>query len=213
MATAQRLTALGWDPVVAPFLLIERRNPALPKPVQAVLITSGNALAGLAPSGLPLLAVGDSTAARARAAGFTDVRSAGRDAAALVDLAVTTLDPARGTVLLASGLGQGKQVADGLRARGFRVSRRVVYAALPPRAFPAEAAAAMQSGTLHAALFLSAETAHHFVRLLPSGLRPVLRSIFALAIGKSTADTLHAVAWRQVRLARSPTLDDVLALL
>jgi len=211
--TADRVAALGFAPVLAPCLVIRRRAVTLPSDVQAVLVTSGNALAGLTPWPVPLLAVGDVTARRARAMGFAQVKSAGRDGAALVELAASLMDPGGLPLLLLSGSGQGGAVAAGLRAAGFRVIRRVVYAAVAPAALPADALSALRQDRLHAALFLSAETAQNFIRLLPPALAANLGNILALAIGKPAADALHALPWRQVRLARSPTLDDVLALL
>jgi uroporphyrinogen-III synthase len=212
-ATADRLRALGFDPVVAPFVAIRPRSAMAPLPAQAVLVTSGNALAGLAVSAMPLLAVGDVTATRARQAGFTDVRSAGRDAAALAALAQACLAPQAGPLLVVCGQGQGHALCADLRARGFRVWRRVTYAATPVRQFPATAELALRGGGVHAALFLSGETAVAFVRLLTPDLAPTLANVLALAIGKRAADALHDLPWRQVRLARTPTLDDVLALL
>jgi len=209
--TASLVTECGYDPVVAPFLVIERCQPKLTRAVQAVLVTSGNAIPALSAWDVPVFTVGDATAHAARKAGFTDVRSAGRDAPALVALVTGALDPAAGSLLLLSGARQGLEVAASLRARGFRVQRRVAYAAIAPKNFPAAAEAALRAGTLHAAVFLSAETAQHFVKLLPPDLRPLLRNILALAIGKKAADALNPLPWRQVRLARSPTLDDVLA--
>jgi uroporphyrinogen-III synthase len=203
----------GFAPIIAPLLRVRPHHPPLPHAVQAILVTSGNALHAITPWPVPLLAVGDATAARARDAGFTTVHSAGRDGAALVALAATTLRPDAGPVLLLSGAGQGGAVAAGLRQAGFRVIRRVTYTAAPVRRFPPEAASALAAGTLHAAIFLSGETAATFVRLLPPALQPHLRGVVAVAIGKPAADALKPLPWRQVRLARTPTLDDVLALL
>src|SRR5271155_5016281 len=67
--TASLVQARGFLPVVAPFLTVRHFTPAIPRLVQAVLVTSGNALAGFPVLAVPLLAVGGSTAARARAAG------------------------------------------------------------------------------------------------------------------------------------------------
>ncbi len=215
-ATAARVEALGFRPVVAPVIEIRHFAPTLPAKVQAILVTSGNALAGLA---IPhttlahtkLLAVGDVTAARATACGFTDVESAGRDAVALAALATARLSPPDGPLLLVCGRGQGGPICADLRASGFRVVRRVTYAAEPVRAFPEAAAESLRAGTLHAAVFLSAETAKVFARLIPRALVPRLAPVLALAIGKNAAEALKPLPWRQVRLARSPTLDDVLA--
>jgi uroporphyrinogen-III synthase len=194
-------------------LRIVRRSPHLPSAVQAILVTSGNALAALPVGSVPLLAVGEATAARARGMGFSNVFSAGRDALALADLAARLVDPKVGPLLLASGAGQGAKLAADLRERGFRVIRRVCYAALPMSRFPLEAAECLASGELHAVLFLSAETAAVFVRLLPPEFQHALASVAALAIGKPAADLLEQLPWLRVCRAENPTLDDVLALI
>jgi len=208
-----QIEALGYQPVIAPMLRIVQHSPRLPSDVQAVLVTSANALPALRPGALPLLAVGDSTATRARAMGFLDVHSAGRDALALAELAQRRMDPSAGALLLASGAGQGAKLAADLRSRGFRVIRRVCYAAEPMRRFPAEAASCLESGELHAVLFLSAETAAVFVRLLPPEFHNALASVAALTIGKPAADLLEPLPWLRVCRAENPTLDDVLALI
>jgi uroporphyrinogen-III synthase len=211
--TAARVTALGFVPLVAPFLTIRLAKPALPAGTQATLVTSGNALAALTPGDAPLLAVGDATAARATDLGFSRVHSAGRDAAALAELAVRLLNPAHGPLLLASGAGQGGALAADLRARGFRVQRRVCYESVTVRRFPRHAASALRQNTVHAALFMSAETARSFARLLPAALHPALGGVLALTIGNAAADALNELPWRGIRRAATPTLDDVLALL
>ena len=210
-ATCAAIEARGYLPVAAPFLVIEHFPLTIPRPLQAILVTSGNALPSLRAVNLPLLAVGDATAERARAHGFADVRSAAGDAAALADLAAALAEPAGAPLLLASGQGQGQALAADLRRRGFRVIRRVCYAARPVGQFPHAAAQALLSGRLHAALFLSAETAAAFVRLLPPCLSARLGTVAALAIGRTTAETLETLPWSRVCRAASPTLDDVLA--
>lgn len=192
---------------------ITPKTPLLPGRVAAVLVTSGNALPALSPGIAPLFAVGDATAARARARGFATVFSAGRDAAALAELVARHVAPAAGPLLLASGAGQGAALAAALRGAGFRVVRRVCYAALPVRAFPEAAAAELRGGEVTGAMFFSAETARAFVRLFPPALCPPLGAVTAAAIGKPAADALKALPWRAVKVAANPTLDGVLALL
>jgi len=212
-STAERIKTLGYRPVIAPMMRIERYTPPMPARVQAILVTSGNALPALTPGPTPLLAVGDSTAARARTHGFSNVHSAGRDARALADLAARVADPLAGPLLLASGARQGEKLAADLRARGFRVVRRVCYAALQVQSFPPEAAASLSSGELHAVLFLSSETASAFVRLLPPEFYHALATVVALAIGNEAAEVLEKLPWLHVCRAENPTLDDVLALI
>ncbi len=213
--TAARLRQLGLASVVAPFLTVRTLPADHPaEPVQGVLVTSGNALAGLPASlhATPLLAVGDHTAERARSAGFNTVHSAGGDAAALAALAPTLFDPAQGPLLLASGQGQGGGLATTLRQAGFRVHHHAVYAAVGVAAFPEPAAAALRSG-VRAVLFFSAETARVFTRLLPGALAATLTRTEALTIGADAAAALRGLPFRAVRVSVRPTSDGVLALL
>lgn len=214
MATAVRVGALGFLPIVAPILEIRPRSLSCPPDVNAVLVTSSNALQALprALHALPLLTVGAATARRAYEAGFRRVQSADGDAIALAALAARTLPPGA-SVLLAVGTGQGVALAAMLREGGFRVHRRAVYAARPVRAFPCTARCALQAGALHAALFLSAETSRAFAGLLPAPLSASLAVVDALAIGEPAAAALRLLPWRRVRVSAAPTLDGILALL
>lgn len=207
------LQGKGLIPVIAPFLHVRTLSPALPRHVQALLVTSARALETVTPWATPVLAVGDATAARARQAGFADVTSARGDAAALAALATRTLDPRSGPILLLSGAGQGGAIATALRQAHFAVLRRVTYAATSVSRFPPEATTALRADTLNAAIFLSGETAAAFVRLLPASQIAHLPGVRALVIGKTTADALKPLPWADIRLAATPTLDDVLALL
>jgi len=215
--TARRLSALGWQPIAAPCLDVAPRPVRLPAAgsLAAILVTSGQAVGGIPAShhAVRLLAVGEATAARARAAGFSDVRSADGDAAALAALARSSLDPAKGRLLLASGARQGLALAAELRAAGFAVIRRVVYAATPAHALPVHALDALAAGQVRAVMFFSAETARAFSALLPSGLRPTLSGADALAIGWPAASALRHLPWQAVRVALRPTQDEMFALL
>ncbi len=212
--TARRLRALHHDPIIAPLLQIRPLALAPFGEVGAVLVTSGNAVPFLPASlqDVPLLAVGHATAGRARSAGFSKVASADGDAAALAELTRRACPP--GTALLfATARGQGAPLAAALRAHGFAVHRRAVYAARPAARMPPAATRALRDGSLAAALFLSAETARAFVRLLPPPLHPALAAVDALAIGRPAADALCVLPWRRVRVSAKPTQDSLLALL
>ena len=216
--TAERVAALGLLPVVAPLLEINTLSVAWPPSgeVQAILVTSGNAIPALPASHrhLPLLAVGQATAERARQAGFKEVQSADGDASALADLAERVCRPHGGPLLLATGRRQGHALATELRRRGFAVVRRVVYAAEPVPLLPDPARSALTAGVLRAALFFSAETAQAGVRLIEAaGLSDAVRAVDAVAIGQPAAVALEALPWRRVRVAARPDQDAMLALL
>lgn len=216
--TAERVAALGCQPIVAPLLKIRSLRGALPPSgrVQAVLIASGNAIPALPASlrHLPLFAVGAATASRARAAGFLQATGADGDADALVELVAQRCDRSAGPLLLAAGRGQSIRLAADLRHQGFVVLRRVVYAAVPVAKLPVRAREALASDSLHAAMFYSAETARHWVRLLQAThLHESVRTVDALAIGRPAAVALEALPWRRIRVADRPNQDAMLALL
>ena len=202
-------------------LHIEPRPPFIaPRQMQAVLVTSANALPAL--SGLdraiPLLAVGDATAGPALESGFTNVLSAGRDAVALAELTAAQLSPAAGPLLLASGAGQGMALAADLRQRGFVVRRRIAYRSLQARALPPQVLSALLRGQVRHAMFFSADTARAFVRCIKAhGLTATmaerLAAIDALAISAQTADALASLPWRAIRIASHPNQDELVALL
>ncbi|MDE2580539.1 MAG: uroporphyrinogen-III synthase [Rhodospirillales bacterium] len=213
-ATGALVAARGFAPVIAPALVIRSRPIRLESVPAAIAVTSGNALAGL-PAGLhavPVFAVGDATAAKARAAGFSEVTSAGADAAALAALIARAAPP--GPLLLAVGEGQGAALERSLRARGRAVDRQVLYAAQPADALPAEAVAAVRAGRVRFALFFSAETARAFVRLAATdAVEQALGAVTACAIGRSAVMALEPIRWREIRLADHPNQEAMLALL
>lgn len=209
--TAARIVALGRTPVIAPMLTIRPQPITSPDGLAAIVLTSGNAVAALPASlcHLPVFAVGDVTAARARAAGFAAL-SAGADANALAALVLARAPP--GPILLAVGAGRGDALAARLREAGRVVVSQTAYTAIPAATLPAEAAAALQAGTLAAALFFSAETARVFMaRVAEAGLLPALGLLRACAIGRPAAVALQAAPWHEVRLASHPTQEALLA--
>lgn len=186
---------------------------------QALLLTSRAAARSLPPTDIPVLAVGEATAAEARARGFARVEAAAGDAAALAEQAARSLDPRAGPLLLAVGEGYGAGLAADLRARGFRVIRRIAYAARPAEALPAEAVAELQhQGRVVAVLFFSPRSAQCAMSLLKaSGLGATVAGMEALAISPRVAEAatraLAPLAWRAVRVADRPDQDALLALL
>jgi len=210
------VSALGLRPIVAPLLTIQPMPSNLPQDAAAVLITSGNAVDSLPAwaRARPVFAVGDATAARARAAGFADVYSAGRDAADLAALVQLGLPARSGELLLLTGKGQGSALTSLLQAQRRDVIVREVYEAVAVPRLPAQAAEALQGDDLRAALFFSAETARKFVQLVTAaGLEASVQKTDACAISPATGMALEAFGWRRIRIAARPTQDDMLALL
>jgi uroporphyrinogen-III synthase len=202
---------------MAPSIRIRPMPANLPAPdrVAAVLVTSGQAIPAI-PAGYrcaKLFAVGDATAARARQAGFADVSSAGGDAADLTALVRAAVAPGA-SLLLVTGQGLGRALAASLRAAGFAVIRRSVYAPVPMRRLPADALAALRAGRLRAALFFSADSATHFSRIVVrTTLQETVGNTDAVAISPAAAVPLEGLPWRRILVAARPNQDAMLALL
>ena len=211
-ATAALLAARRHRSIIAPFLMIE---PLAVRPFPAVaacLITSANAAAAIPPH-VPVFAVGNATAARARKTTTAPVHSADGDAVSLAALVIQACRPQDGPLLLLSGASQGLPLAATLRAAGFRVIRRIAYRAAAPGTFPAAAAAAIAAGEIAAALFYSPETARNFVRLLPPALIPGLARIRALSLSPAITQALGALGWREAQSAPHPSQESLLSML
>lgn len=213
--TAAKVAALGLRPVLAPALELAPRPGPLPA-AQAIVVTSPAAPRSLPPCmhHLPLFATGPASADAARAAGFARVEGAEGEAASLAALVARRLDPAAGPLLLAIGAGYGQDLAAALRASGFRVRRRVVYAAQEAAELPAEATAALEAGSIGWALFFSPRSARAAMVLVEkAGLRRAAETISALSLSPRIASILSAWRWARVAIADAPHQDRLLALL
>ncbi|MEX2642486.1 MAG: uroporphyrinogen-III synthase [Acetobacterales bacterium] len=217
-AFAQSLGA-GADVLAAPMLEIEAIPPGPLEPgrVQAVLFTSANGVryAPREPAleKLPAFAVGDATAAAARAAGFATVESAGGDGAALARLVADRLKPEGGALLHLSGAEVADDPGAQLRKAGFVVNRLAVYRARPARTLPGEVRDALGEGVVDAVLFFSPRGAASFVSLATrAGLERGCGNALALCLSEAVAEAARSLAWREVRHAAQPTADAMLAL-
>jgi uroporphyrinogen-III synthase len=212
--SARAVAALGWDAVLAPALILTALPFKAPANSQAIIITSRAAARALPPAKLPVIAVGEATATEARTRGFADVRAAAGDAQALAALIGATLKPEAGTLCLAVGEGYALDLAEALRAKGFRVLRRVVYAARPSAELPQQARQAILEGRIHAALFTSPRSAREAMRLLSdAGLKIAAQNIIAIALSPRIATALSTLPWGQIRTASRPDHAALLACL
>jgi uroporphyrinogen-III synthase len=214
-ALARRLEGLGHDVVIEPVLTIEPLPVALDLDgVQAIALTSANAGPALgAARHLPVFAVGDASAAAARAAGCTRVESAGGDAASLARLIVASCRPEAGAILHLCGTEVRESLAEALSAAGFRIRRQEVYRARPAQALSAATCAVLREG-IDAVLLFSPRTALIFAELIMRhGLERCLGGTDALCLSAAVADACRKLAWRCVRVAARPDRDALVDLL
>lgn len=236
-ALARELAARGYRPILSPMLRYareERLGPEAFEGVGAVALTSaaaaralaedfaGPAFADRGPPMLAAFAVGDKTAAAARAAGFDPVISAAGTARELA--AALAADPPEGVLLLP----RGRDMAADLPAllagagAGLSVRERIVYRAEAASTLGPDAAAAVAAGDVAAALAMSARTAEALGRALLGAAKPEpARRARMLCLSRSVAQPLLALApprmedcpWEGVEWVETPTLAALLSLL
>ena len=217
---AEALGRRGIEAIVEPLLDIHYRAAAAPDlaGAQAVLCTSANGVRALArlcgERAVPLFAVGDATAARARAEGFLRVESAGGDAADLGRLVRDRLCPENGPLLHVAGSDVAGDLAGELRRAGFAVERVVLYEAHPVAALSAACARALSAGIVEFALFFSPRTAAIFARLAAgAGLAESIGHVTAVSISAAADRALSPLVWRERHIAERPDQASLLAAL
>ena len=222
---AEALASRHVGAVIEPLMEVHYRAPVMLdlEGVQAILCTSANGVRALAHAsgerGLPLFAVGDATASRARAEGFAAVESAGGDVTDLVRLAAARLCPQAGRLLHVAGNVVAGDLVGALRSHDFLIERKVLYEARPVEALSASAVRALRCGAIDFALFFSPRTAAIFVKLADSaGVAACCRTITAVSISATADAVLADLPWRGRRVAERPiqsalldTLDAILA--
>lgn len=217
---AHQLRRRGLEVVVEPLLrIVPRPGATVPlEGVQAVLATSANGVRALAAAtperSLPVLAVGDASARCARDLGFARVLSAGGDADSLAALVCGTLRPENGALIHAAGTAVAGDVTGKLTAAGYRVTRTVLYDAVPVEALSDSLLEELREGKIDLALFFSPRTARTFVSLVRRhGLAESCRAVAAYCLSAAVAAELAGVAWRRLRVATQPDQPSLLAAL
>src|SRR4051794_8196897 len=218
---AEMLAARGIAALLEPLLDIHYRDPGGPPDlagIQALLCTSANgvrAFARLSPErAVPVFAVGEATAARARAEGFSEVHSAGGAVGDLVELVGGRLLPQAGRLLHVAGSLVAGDLSGALCARGFSVDRAVLYDARPVAALSQATVRAVAAGIIDFALFSSPRPAAIFVKLADrAGIADAIRQVTAISISAAADVALAPLRFRARLVAARPDQPALLAAL
>ena len=217
---AAALAVRGVEAIIEPMMQV--RFPTVASPdlagVQAVLCTSANGVRALArvtdERGLPIFAVGDATASRARVEGFNTVQSAGGAVADLVRLVVEKLRPQDGLLLYVAGNVVAGDLVGSLRGQGFAINGVTLYAAQPVAMLSGASVGALCAGSIDFALFFSPRTAAIFTRLASAAaVAKCCAKITALSISAAADAALAGLPWLDRRIAETPNQPALLALL
>jgi uroporphyrinogen-III synthase len=214
--TARRLVGQGHEAIVAPLITVVATEDRRPDgPVDAVILTSGHAvpaLASLDDRNVPVVAVGERTAAAARQAGFDDVRSGDGAAAALTPLIVDNL-PSGSILLHIAGRYRKAEPELSLRTFGYRVLVWEAYEARAATELPSELSEALGAGRIDVVLHYSRRSAALLVELaVAAGLALPLGSATHLCLSGDVAAPLAALGW-PVMVAAEPNEGALLAAL
>ena len=215
-ALSDALSTHGIACLVAPMLTIEATDvPGLGAALseaQAILATSANGIRALASAAegrdVPLIAVGDATAAAARQAGFAQVTSADGDSAALAVLAEAELDPKAGPLVHVAGSHVAGDFETILGAAGFDYRRIEVYDAVATTTLPSALSEALRGAAVDGVAFFSPRTAATFAALVrEASLVDTLKSVTAYCLSDAVAAAVEAEPWQRVSIAPRPRID------
>jgi uroporphyrinogen-III synthase len=217
-ATAVGLRAKGLEVLLAPMLRFEPVAFRDDTDAQygAVIVTSANALRGLAPYlkgsrllALPLFAVGERTASVARDIGFEKVIAADGDATRLRDCMLAsvkakTLKKAT-TLLYLAGADLARDLAGELGERGFTVVTHTTYRMVPVSSLPREVCDAFAGTRIEAVLHYSRRSARAFLDAVrAAGVEISALAIPQCCISEAVATVVRDAGATQVVVARTP---------
>jgi uroporphyrinogen-III synthase len=219
--TTRKLQAMGHHVTMAPLLSIAIDQPMIATSgVQALVLTSRNAVHALAAhpqktplKQLPVLAVGKSTAAAARDAGFTVALQGAGGGAELATQIIESIDPHAGTLLHVSGEMVAFDLEPVLKPAGFTVAKAVVYRSEQIDALPAAISVLVRKGALDAVLLMSPRTATAWCNVVAAaGLHQEAKRLVHLCLSSGVADALAPLVPAVVMIAVKPNEEEMLAL-
>ena len=216
--TAAGLRAQGFEVLQAPMLRFEpvAFHDDLDARYGAVIVTSANALRGLAPHldgsrllKLPLYAVGEHTAAAARGVGFENVIPANGDATALRELMLASVKARElkkaSTLLYFAGADLARDLAGELGERGFTVVTHTTYRMTPVASLPREVCEAFAANRIEAVLHYSRRSARAFLEAArAAGVEISALAIPQCCISAAVASVVRDAGSSQVTVASSP---------
>lgn len=216
--TAASLRARGFEVLLAPMLRFEPVAFVDDEDSRygAVIVTSANALRGIAPHlkasrllGLPLFTVGEHTAEAARRAGFTKVISADGNAGTLRDCVLAAAKTKElkktDTLLYLAGADLARDLAGELGERGFTVVTQTTYRMVAVPSLPREACDAFAAHRIEAVLHYSHRSARAFLDAARAGgVEISALAIPQCCISAGVASVVRDAGAAQVMAAASP---------
>jgi uroporphyrinogen-III synthase len=220
---ATRLEALGHTVLLDPLLSVELLDPPLTDldGVQAIAVTSSNALHSLAPhpkvltrlATMPLFAVGPATATLARTMGFTHIHEGPGDAAGMAAYVRSTLRAGNGSLLYLRGETTAYDLARDLGSHGLTVQTAVVYRTVPASALLPATLEALAGAGIDGVILLSARTAQTYAKLvIQNNQLKNINNTTHYCLSDAIAQELAPLGLTRICVARHPKIEELLAL-
>lgn len=215
--TAVRLREMGLRAIVSPALELRAVSPPPPLALEGaagLVLSSANGVRFFAERSdqrdLVAWVVGPATEAAARAAGFTDIRSADGNANDLHDLIVSKASPDAGRLIHVANAEAAGDLVARLGQSGFEVDFAPLYEPVRALALTEPAKMALAAGRIAAILIHSAKGAEAFARL--AGGRD-FATVWLVAVSEKASEPLQSLDWAGTRIADKPNEDALLAAL
>jgi uroporphyrinogen-III synthase len=190
--------AAGFEPVIAPLLVVQSVPDSAPLASDLLIFTSKNAIDHIQRQDVPVVCVGDATAEHARKAGYVDVISVdgtSKDITAWVKANIKR--PA--AVCHVSGWHIRGAITEELVKAGYSATRKIVYRSAPRPIWPK---------TLTSYVALYSPLAARVFAGLAAGVQ--LSGLNAICISEATAKELEGLRLKSVRIANRPREDELI---
>ncbi len=216
-ATAERLKALGFDPVLMPLTGIVGLPHAMPEILPDIVVaTSPQAFRHLDPtaanalSNVPVIVTGRATATAARNAGFLDITVSGGDVSRLIS-SLSPLLHSSPHVLYLAGHVRRPELEQYLAEKTAHLSVVEVYNTIPVSYSTEKIDKLMADGDLHAVLLTSVNCAERFSEtgVLSRPGQPA-ENIHIICLSQRIANVVKRHFSNPVKVASSPTEDAIL---
>lgn len=185
---------------------------------QGIVFTSRNAVRVfsdvISTRQVPVFTVGLQTESLARAAGFTDVRSAEGNAKNLAVLIRSFVAPGGKPLLHPRGVDAAHDLSDILRGDGIQIENFLMYKADKVENFSHSATEALRENRIAAVTFFSRRTAENFMDLARrNALENALKHIKALCLSGEVLECVRPAAWASAHVTETPDRDGMTALI
>jgi uroporphyrinogen-III synthase len=224
-ALADKLSALGFEPLLEPMLAVRATHaptPHDPMCVEGLVVTSAQALRHLntlvrevAFLHKPLYAVGPRTAALARERGWANVHDGGGDVRTLGEFLKSRPEIGPSSRLLhICGRDIARDTEATLKQVPGQVLNWVVYETVPADGFSKDFLDALRTGRIGAVLFHSARAAQAFARNVQTyELTEAFKGVKFLCLSPAMVECLASIQSGGTYTAERPEEDALLALL